>query len=242
MKETFPANTVLGTYISTENMLIDAMRIIPYCDEHEDVWSPVFITILLEVCSQLDSLWKYQAQLSPCVTKNRLTIQDYFEYFGKYLASKWVVFYGEEPQKIHPYESWSQVDEFKRNNYPNAEWWWSAYNKVKHDRLRNRAEATLKHAVNSLGGLFLAILRVELCRDAVAQAGWLIGDGYNLQAWLGEDSPSVKSKFITVETKLFTYPVGWGNESINQSINWGKWGGTCSRRFSDWLDKYTSMA
>ncbi len=237
MKDVFPANAVLNTYISTENMLIDAMRIIPYCEEHEDVWSPVFVTILLEVCSQLDSLWKYQAQLSSFVTKTRLTIKDYFEYFGEYLAPKWVVFYGEEPQKIQPYKSWSEVNEYKSNNYPDTEWWWSAYNKVKHDRLRNRANATLKHVVNSLAGLFLAILRFELCRSAVAQASWLIGNGYNLKASLGEDSPSVKSNFITAETKLFTYAVGWGNESIAQSI---RWDGYCSLRFRDWLDNYIS--
>ncbi len=238
MKNIFPANAVLNTYISTENMLLDAMRVIPYCDEHEDVWSPVFATILLEVGSQLDSLWKYQAQLSPFVTKDQLNISDYFEYFGEYLASKWVVFYGEESRIIQPYKNWSEVDEYKRNKYPNTEWWWSAYNKVKHDRLRNRAKATIKHAVNSLAGLFLAILRVELCRDAVAQAGWLIGDGYNLQASLGEDSPSVKLNFITAETKLFTYAVGWGNESIRKSI---RWEGACSLRFRYWLDKYVSI-
>ncbi len=236
MKSNFPANSVISTYITTENMLVDVLRVIPYCDAHESVWSPVLVTILLETCSQLDSLWKYEAKQSAFVTKGKLDVRDYFSYFGEYMAPKWVVFYGEEPRRLQPFDTWGNVASYNPSDYPGLDWW-TAYNNVKHDRLKNRPEATLRHSTNALAGLFVAILRFELCRTAIAQAGWLLGDGHNLQAWLWEDSPSTKSQHITAESKLFTYPIGWSKEKITRTA---KWDGTCSLRFRDWFDQRTS--
>jgi hypothetical protein len=235
MSNRFPASIAVNTYIAIENMLVDdVLRVIPYCNEHENVWSPILVTILLEACSQLDSLWKYQAAQSRFTSKEP-GITNYFSYYGEYMSSKWVVFYGEEPTIIRPFDNWRSVKDYKSGSYKPLDWW-SAYNKVKHNRLENRTEATLKHSICALAGLFTAILRFDLCRNAIAQAGWLIGDGYNLQAWLGEDSPSAKSQYITAESKLFTYPVGWDKEKITRTT---KWEGVCSLRFRDWLDQFT---
>ena len=236
MKSSSPANSVINSYISTENMLVDVLRVIPYCDTHESVWSPVLVTTLLETCSQLDSLWKYEAKQSTFVTKKKLNIKDYFAYFGEYVAPRWLVFYGEESIKLQPFDTWNNVASYQSNVYPGLDWW-AAYNKVKHDRLINQSEATLKNSTRALAGLFVAILGIESCRNAIAQADWLMGDGYNLQAWLGEDSPSTKSQYITAESKLFTYPVGWSKEKITTKTNWN---GTSSLRFRDWFDQYTS--
>lgn len=232
----FPANSVLSSYISTENMLSDILRIVPYTKEHESVWSPAFSTIILESCSLIESLWKYEAKTSPYVKKERLTIVDYFTYFGEYLAPKWVVFWGEEPEKIQPFDAWLKTSGFKERDYLELDWW-EAYNKLKHDRLRNRTKATLRHAVRSLSVLFLAILRCEFCRNAIAQANWLYGEGQNLQAHLGEDSPSTKLEYITVESKLFTYAVGWSEEPILKNMEWR---GPCSHRFREWFDQYST--
>lgn len=236
MSNRFPASSVVNTYIITENMLVDdVLRIIPYCNEHENFWSPILVTILLETCSQLDSLWKYEAAQSRFTSK-RPDIANYFSYYGEYLSPKWVVFYGEEPTIIRPFDNWGTVRDYKLGSYKPLDWW-SAYNNVKHNRLENRTEATLKRSIYALAGLFTAILRFDLCRNAIAQAGWLIGEGHNLQAWLGEDSPSTKSQYITVESRLFTYPVGWSKEKITRTI---KWEGVCSLRFRDWFDQLTS--
>jgi len=55
-------NSVLSWYVEAEDMLQDVLRYVPYCSEHKSVWSPKLVTILHEVCSQLDSLWFYQAK------------------------------------------------------------------------------------------------------------------------------------------------------------------------------------
>jgi len=241
MSKNFPANNVVSSYVSTENMLKEVLSIVPYCVEHENVWSPKLVTIILESCSQLDSLWKSQALTSPCVNKANLNISDYFEYFGEIMSKRWVVFYGESPQKICPFGNWLSTPDFKANNYSKYELrWWGTYNKLKHDRLQNMSKAILKDAVLSLAGLFIAIIKCEFCRDAIAQVGWLNGNNdvpSNISAWLAEDSRSVKLQYVSVESSLFTYPVGWCEEKVTKDFGWSA---PASTRFVHWFDQYES--
>lgn len=240
MSKNFPANSVISSYVSTENMLKEILQIVPYCDEHENVWSPKLVTIILESCSQLDSLWKSQALSSPCVKKANLAISDYFGFYGESMSKRWVVFYGERTQKICPFDNWSSVSSFNANEYPKYELkWWNTYNRLKHDRLQNLSKAILKDAVLSLTGLFIAIIKCEFCRDAIAQTGWLNGNDepYYLTAWLSEDSPSVKLQYVSVESNLFTYPVGWCEEKVTKGF---RWGAPASTRFLHWFDQYES--
>jgi hypothetical protein len=238
MSKKFPANSVISSYVSTENMLKDILQIVPYCDEHENVWSPKLVTIILESCSQLDSLWKSQALSSSCVTKTNLNISDYFEFFGEKMSKRWVVFYGESSQQICPFDNWSKASDFKANNYSKYELkWWNTYNKLKHDRLQHLSKAILKDAVLSLAGLFVAIIKCEYCRDAIAQTGWLNGNDepHYLSAWLTEDSPSVKLQYVSVESSLFTYPVGWCEEKVTKGFGWGA---PVSTKFLHWFEQY----
>ena len=71
------SNSVLSWYVDAEDMLQDVLRYVPYCLEHKSVWSPKLVTILHEVCSQLDSLWFYEAIKSPFVKEDRLNIKNY---------------------------------------------------------------------------------------------------------------------------------------------------------------------
>lgn len=54
--------------LNAEATLHEALRYIPYCDEHRSVWSPTFARIILDAASQVDSLWKATANwLTPRV-------------------------------------------------------------------------------------------------------------------------------------------------------------------------------
>jgi hypothetical protein len=155
-----------------------------------------------------------------------------------------VVFWGQEPEKIQPFESW---DNLPVTSYKKEQWkesltpkWWEAYQKIKHNRLVNENMATLECAVNAVAGLFLAIIRCEDCWDEIAHLGWLSDNGTtngNPQAWLGEDSPSTKRKAIAVESKLFGYAVGWSKETIKKE---SRWTGCASHRFQQWFDQCES--
>ncbi len=234
MNEYFLGNIVISSYHATENALLDILNIVPYCPEHMNVWSPKLATILLESCSQLDSLWKYEARQSAYTKQGKLSMRDYFVYFGESMAPKWLVFYGAENVKqLEPFSIWRSISSFQVGNFRELDWW-SAHNELKHDRYQNLKKATLANAVQSLAGLLLAILRSEYCRNAVAQTDWFLDEGINVVAWLGEDSPSAKEQYITVESKLFTYAIGWGKEPLNHKTQWP---GICSQRFRDWIEQ-----
>lgn len=232
--EPFPGKSVIGWYDSAERMLEQVLGVVPYCEEHEGVWSPALVTVLLETCSQLDSLWAFEARQSAYVPDRQLEITDYFNYFGEYVGYRWVVFYGETAEKIEPFGSWASGPDYRRSSYVPLDWR-KAYNSLKHDRLSNRREATLRRAVHALAGLFLAILRCEYARDEISQAGWLSSKSHRPEASLGEDSLSIPALFIAAESRLFSYPVGWCKESIAASEEWC---GPASHRFRRWFDKY----
>jgi hypothetical protein len=236
MTEKIPAETVLNTYQRVEDSLHAVLQVVPYCDNHRNVWSDHLATVILEACSLLDSLWLAQSWQSPCVReskrRNAIKMFDYFKYYGEYMEPKWLVFWAEEPEKIYPFKDWSKTGEYKTKNDENFLDWWTAYNNLKHDRLQNRQEATLLNSVRAVSALFLAILRCEDCRLGIAQAGWLSGYYNKPEAYLGEDSPSCKEAYVLAETNLFSYAVGWGKEEIPLKKHWM---GPANTRFIRWF-------
>jgi len=234
-----PAQTVLNTYQRIEDSLNRVLQVVPYCDNHKKVWSDYLVTVILEACSLLDSLWRDQSWQSSCVrnqkkTKNDLMMFDYFKYYGEYMEPRWLVFWSEEPIIKHPFKGWSKTGQYKEKGDQTFLDWWTAYNNLKHDRLQNRTEATLHKAVRAVGALFLAILRCEDCRGEIFQSGWLTGKRERPECFLGEDSPSDKDAFVAAETKLFTYAVWWGKESVPHG---NEWLGPASDRFVQWFNK-----
>ncbi|MEN6623920.1 MAG: hypothetical protein ABFD50_20540 [Smithella sp.] len=236
MSEKIPAETVLNTYQRIEDSLHSVLQVVPYCENHKQVWSDYLVTVILEACSLLDSLWRAQSWQSSCVqnakTRNDLKMLDYFKYYGEYMEPRWVVFWAEEPVMKYPYKGWSKTGKYKTKDDQAFLDWWTAYNSIKHDRLQNRTEATLHKAVRTVSALFLAILRCDDCRTAILQAGWLTGERDRPECYLGEDSPSDKDAFVAVETKLFTYAVGWGKEPVPKRKQWP---GPASDRFIRWF-------
>lgn len=236
MSKIIPAETVLNTYQRIEDSLHRVLQYVPYCESHKQVWSDYLVTVILEACSLLDSLWRAQSWQSSCVQKvkkrNDLKMLDYFKYYGEYMEPKWVVFWAEEPIKKYPFKGWSKTGKYETKDDQDFLDWWTAYNSLKHDRLQNITEATLHKAVRAVSALFLAILRCEDCRTAILQAGWLTGESDRPECYLGEDSPSDKDAFVAAETKLFTYAVGWGNKPVPKRKEWP---GPASDRFVRWF-------
>ena len=248
-QKTFPASSVVNWYITAEDMLLDVLRVVPYCRENDNVWSPVLARILQEGCSQLDSLWLDEARtLALCAKSDELNIRDYFEHFGPDVKYKWVVCWGEEPNLIQPFRPWAGLkdSEFRKKNYdkqPKLDWW-QAHQRVKHDRIANQRKATLGRAVNAVAALFLAILRCKACCDAILQTGWLSSAPWDSptpgNTWLKELNPKDtkdKHRFFAAESKLFSYPVGWCKVTIKKG---DKWLGNASHRFMLWFNDYKS--
>jgi hypothetical protein len=97
IRKSFSGYGVVSDYITLEKMLAEVLEYVPYCDEHKNLWSSKIVTILQESCSQLDSLLYFEAEPLHSKPSERLTIANYYEYFGEKLSPKWVVFWGESP-------------------------------------------------------------------------------------------------------------------------------------------------
>jgi hypothetical protein len=221
----------MNSYESVEGRLGEFLRVVPYCDAHLDVWSPDLVTVMLEAGSQLDALWRDQARLSKYTTP-KPDMVDYFTYLGSHLHFRWIVFWGDEPTKLYPFPTWAAKSSFKRNDYAPLPWW-SAFTALKHDRLSERTQATLQHSVAAVAALFLAIINCDECRDEIVQAKWLSGLYPNPAAWLRESESTVTfQQWITVESTLFTYPVGWCKRAIAKGSNWDN--DRASHRFQRW--------
>lgn len=233
-KSTTDLRSVIVWFETAEQMLMAVLDVIPYEKAHEEVWSPRLVTVLLETCSQLDSLLKEQARQSPCFTAQKLDITDYFAFFGQHLSEKWVVFWGESAEKVRPFASWHGLPSYQKAAYQhNPLDWWQSYNAVKHNRIENRREATLKRAVEAMAGLFLAILYCEMCREAVGASGWLQSMSHNPKAHLDDHVNPRPDRRIVAESKLFSYPVGWMREPIREHLLWS---GAGSDRFNSWFN------
>jgi len=211
----FPASDVLDWYTDAESLLVDFLQHIPYCASHEEVWSPKLVTILQETCSQLDSLWRWEA-VHIHGRKSTVNIKDYFELFGPELAEKPVLFWADEPVQIAPFAKWHGVTEFKKEAYAPLDWWAMGYQKIKHNRLENRTCATLKRTVEALSGLFLALVRCESCWQGLWQKRWLSSCDqsmpdplYSLEAVFKPTDHHRKHAPppVAVESKLFAYRV-----------------------------------
>lgn len=246
----FPANSVLDSYVEVELMLNDFLKEVPYCKEHEKIWSPKLFIVLQETCSQLDSLWRWET-VNIHRRKGKINIRDYFELYGSQMAPRWVVFWADEPKRIDPFSGWQRANKFAKkesNKYP-VDWWKEGCQKIKHERLEKRNKGTLKWTVNALAGLFLAIVRCEKCWDALWEKGLMSWyDSTNapfdplecLKADCGllKDEGRCDVMHMAIESKLFTYPVGLCMGLVTANRRYPYWKGNCSNLFKAWYYKY----
>jgi len=72
---------------------------------------------------------------------------------------------------MEPFTAWVSQSYVPQSYVPLD--WWQAYNDVKHDRLANRTQATMKHAAQALSALFINIVTYPPALSDMARAGWV---------------------------------------------------------------------
>jgi hypothetical protein len=218
--------TAIEGFLTVEAALHEALRFVPYCDEHRRVWSAQFTSIILDGCAQVDSLWTSTMRNSSS-SKSKFILKDHYNQFGSRVASQGLVFIGgPSPCIISPFADWTGT------NFRSPAWW-LANNKLKHDRFANQAEGTLENAVNSVGSLLLAIVYSGQCDVALISGQLLLPSSHN--PWANTDTGLLRDVSPTcmalIETKLFAHPLGvFSSESCEQS-NWWE---SPSPRFNMW--------
>jgi hypothetical protein len=229
--------TAIEGLLTVETSLQEALRYIPYCDEHKNIWSSHFARIILDASSQVDSIWKATSKIiDPASSSEIHTIRDHFDRYGSWVAKQKVVFFGSDPPiLVNPFIEWEQ-------NFSSPKWW-KAYNSLKHDRFTFQKEATLECAVSALAALFLAIVYSGTCDLALIISELL--DPTNHNPWAFTKTGLLRDVrfdcWAKIETKLFAHPLGvFGVNDCNLGSYWS----SKSSRFNLWWtlnwDKYNT--
>ena len=201
---------VLEWYNDLEERFLDFLKYIPLRKENFDVISPKLVSITVEACLVLDSLFrhfssKYNVGKVSNKKESKLKITDYQMIYSKKLnlpTFKTLVmmtpaFY------LTPFAPWGNT------TIPNRKLsWWGIYNKLKHDRIANEQCCTLNVALETLCGLHQSICRLpELCRGIVRHR-WIEVEDYNIEALIEIVEGDSRDETFLGVTKLFASPIG----------------------------------
>lgn len=197
-------------YKSLEEDVINYLRFVPLADEHDNVWSLHLGDLLIRIGSILDSFFRraiFSHELDTATNINmhrtinalKINMGTYREIFDS--------FYGLSSKKIYELRTFKSLTPFSNWSSNKSPEWWEAYNNVKHDRFKNKKEATLKTTLNALGGLFLLnIIHLETMPALVDYN--IIKSPYTKDSFkelLSKKEPLQGMEIVYAKTALFGY-------------------------------------
>ena len=201
------------SYTTVEDDFINYLDYVPWTHDHRKVWSPKLANLLLNAGSLIGSIFKSYSN-SPTldlvedidkIRGKKPSINDFQKVYEKvYSFSNREVYLLSTEEKLTPWSNWQKQD--------TPPIWWTAYNKVKHDRFKNITEATLENTLNALSGLFLMCALLKEFRPYLVDIGiikWaqrLVVHSGDLKQLLEENEP-IKDAFnpIIAQSKIFGY-------------------------------------
>ena len=139
--------------------LEESFRYVNPTKAHLKVYSLRFYEILIRACTEFESICKdivIEHRLSKKESLN-FNIYDYHlvnAYFEKKPSKLSVGYLFSEPLFVKPLDDW--------NNAPLL-FWYSGYNTVKHNRVKEFEQANLENVLNSIAALFIIIERCGFC-------------------------------------------------------------------------------
>ncbi len=138
-------------FLAIEKDLETCARFVEFCEDNCPTYSLEFARIILASCTEVDAVFKNLCkEIEP--RKSPEKIKEYYS-----------IIHPKYPKLI---EHIINIPRFKMFDIqPWKEWtnekspdWWTAYNKIKHERDKNFKEANLKNAINSSAALLSLIL------------------------------------------------------------------------------------
>ena len=159
---------IFRSYQIFEKKLIDILRVIPLSKENEVAWSPELVNLFLDISSLVDSISRsiigggkdreqtiqIKSNTGAVISKKigDLNIEDFeFNLFiALGLIDSRVIIYLYPLINIKPYQ-----------DYRTENGWWTVYNLLKHNRIRNYDKANLGIVLNALASLFLLLVRYK---------------------------------------------------------------------------------
>lgn len=184
-------------FANLESALGECLEFIPYVDANRAVVSPRFIPIIMESCSLIDSI--FCELLSDGRSKNVRIYSEELE-TRIWLNDKISLFLNTPVYLLNPFAEWQK----------NAPRWWTAHNKIKHDRINSLGFATFENAVEALCALHQVIASCKMFVGPCLKRGWINTSDADLLAGLGSVAnlgaltPSPPP--MAVESVLFVSP------------------------------------
>lgn len=137
-------------FLSIEDELVQTARFVEFNEDHLNVYSIAFSRILMASAAEVDVVAKALCRnIAPETSPERIT--DYhpviLRRFPRFPLMEVSIPRHGISQK--PWESWAAAK---------SPTWWTAYNKVKHERIDNYNKATLQNAIGATMGLLCVLL------------------------------------------------------------------------------------
>jgi len=165
----FELGQMWNTYLEMEKQFTDYLDYVPLTTDHKKVYSGKLLRLMLQIGGYIDTAFKEMAfyhkfngninceKIRRKVTKNRIisidfSLQTFEPLYG--LSRKSVLVKSLEHFTYRPLitDRFSPFAEYRELKTPK---WWSAYNAVKHNMLKNIRKANLENTMTALGAAFL---------------------------------------------------------------------------------------
>ncbi len=225
---------VIEWFLDLEGRLKQYLKMVPITWNHNAVL-PLLSGIIVEAGGLVDSIFREEYDLSKSSgLRKNLKINHFAEqYEQRYeLSSKTTLIYQYPPITLNPFSAWSQGAKSADLKLD----WWEAYNKLKHEKIKQYTKSTLHNAVTSLCALHqvLSVLpcffRSLLAHDMVALQGYAIP--YAIEAI---EQGQTDLPFL-VDSELFATPYAGKRFPPNvNNISSAVYGG--SRRLAQFLGR-----
>lgn len=188
---------VVSNFEELESKLIECLSFIPFIDNNKAVISPKFIPIILEACSLIDSVFRaLEGQQN-----KKHNLKRYSNLVEPYLCLEeaTTIFLNPPLRFLRPFSTWTTA----------VPPWWTAYNKLKHDRLDNYDAATYENAILATSGLHQVLSRNVEFIPALLSAGWFNSRSPDVGELMAAriSSSGIPIHVIPVESKLFVSPL-----------------------------------
>jgi len=190
-------SVVLANFSSLETRLVEYLDFLPYTKDTLHVVSPHFVPIILDACSLTDSVLRHFIGES----EERSSFKHYAHEAEEHLEldAAFSIFLTPEVTFLNPFSSW-------KTKVPA---WWSAYNRLKHDRLNHYSAATYENTVFALCALHQVVARNRHFIPNLISAGWFYAESPDLGELILAQHIQVGVKtfdVLPVESRLFVTP------------------------------------
>lgn len=143
-----------ASYELLKNDLKLIFEFIEPCPENQAVFSHKIYELLLRACTEVESLCKQIFEANNKLARNIIRYSDLDN--AMKLSSYKVKSYGFLYPEFSPFENFNS--NVLRNN--RSPLWYKAYNNVKHSRLDHFNDASLKNAIEAVGGVYVLLVSI----------------------------------------------------------------------------------